>query len=57
MKRSLLIGCCLGLFLGAASASEVTHLARFADLHGDAVVFTYEDDLWLTDLSGGDADV
>jgi len=28
---------------------------RYADVHGDAIVFTYEDDLWLAPASGGDA--
>ena len=28
---------------------------RWADIHGDTVVFTYEDDLWLVSANGGDA--
>jgi tricorn protease len=28
---------------------------RHADVHGDTIVFTYEDDLWLVPASGGDA--
>ncbi|MFO7652778.1 MAG: S41 family peptidase [Candidatus Krumholzibacteriia bacterium] len=31
------------------------HLMRHADIHGDRIVFTYEDDLWLVDARGGDA--
>ena len=51
----LLLGFCLLVSATAAGASEVTHLMRFADLHGDLVVFTYEGDLWLADVGGGDA--
>nr|MBP7620064.1 PD40 domain-containing protein [Gemmatimonadales bacterium] len=32
-----------------------THLARFADIHGDSIVFTYEGDLWLVPAQAGDA--
>jgi tricorn protease len=38
----------------AASAAE-SHLMRYADIHGDQIVFTYEDDLWLVDATGGTA--
>lgn len=31
------------------------YVMRFADVAGDQVVFTYEDDLWLAPLEGGDA--
>ncbi|MFH0981724.1 MAG: S41 family peptidase [Planctomycetota bacterium] len=31
------------------------HLMRFADVHGDRIVFTYENDLWLVSTEGGDA--
>ena len=55
MKRMLLLGLCALAMANAAGASEITHLMRFADLHGDMVVFTYEGDLWLADTGGGDA--
>ncbi len=32
-----------------------THLMRFADVHHDKIVFTYEDDLWLASTEGGPA--
>ena len=32
-----------------------THLMRLADVHGDQIVFTYEDDLWIVSTNGGDA--
>jgi tricorn protease len=35
--------------------AEEAHLMRWADVHEDAVVFTYEDDLWLIPTAGGDA--
>ncbi|MBI5709833.1 MAG: PD40 domain-containing protein [Candidatus Eisenbacteria bacterium] len=38
-----------------ASALAASHLMRFADVHGDQVVFTYEGDLWLASTAGGDA--
>jgi tricorn protease len=37
-----------------AQAGE-SHLMRLADVHGDQVVFTYEDDLWTASTRGGDA--
>ncbi len=38
-----------------SGADDEAHLMRWADVHGDTVVFTYEDDLWLVSASGGDA--
>jgi tricorn protease len=32
-----------------------SHLMRYADVHQDQIVFTYEDDLWLVSTDGGDA--
>lgn len=46
------------LFLACFTTSAVradSRLMRFADVHGDKVVFTYEDDLWLAPTAGGDA--
>ena len=37
------------------SAQAESHLMRFADVHDDQVVFTYEDDLWRASTSGGSA--
>lgn len=39
----------------ALAQTAPTHLMRFADVRGDAVVFTYEGDLWLAPTAGGDA--
>ncbi len=55
MKRMLLLGLCALTAAAVAGAGEITHLMRFADLHGDQVVFTYENDLWIADANGGDA--
>ncbi len=52
--RFLALGAALWAF--AALAQEVPrHLMRYADIHGDEVVFTYEGDLWLASAQGGDA--
>lgn len=49
-----------GLVLSALLANGCvvhaqSHLMRYADVHKDAIVFTYEDDLWLVGADGGDA--
>ena len=48
-----------GLVLAAATlvvvARAESHLMRFADVRGDQIVFTYEDDLWRVSTSGGPA--
>src|SRR5580765_1180563 len=44
----------LALFLTSAAFAE-SHLMRFADIHEDKIVFTYEGDLWLVPSAGGDA--
>jgi tricorn protease len=38
-----------------ANGEESTRLLRFPDLHGDQVIFTFADDVWLTTTSGGAA--
>jgi tricorn protease len=43
-------------FAALAQADDrVRHLMRWADVRGDTVVFTYEDDLWLAPTAGGTA--
>jgi len=37
----------------AAVAAEPSHLMRYADIHRDWIVFTYEEDLWLVPATGG----
>jgi len=44
---------CVSLFTSMAVAES--HLMRYADVHGDKVIFTYEGDLWLAPTAGGDA--
>lgn len=44
-----------GMSTVAPAADAPAHLMRWADVHGDTIVFTYEDDLWLVAASGGDA--
>ena len=41
--------------LSAQTATELPRFVRWPDIHGDQVVFTYEDDLWLGSLQGGPA--
>ncbi len=47
----------LGMVCAVATASNAgeARLMRWADVHDDAIVFTYEDDLWLVPVTGGDA--
>ena len=33
----------------------IRHLMRYADVHEDLIVFTWEDDLWLVSTEGGEA--
>jgi tricorn protease len=42
-------------FTVANRALAESHLMRFADIHQDKIVFTYEGDLWLVTATGGDA--
>jgi tricorn protease len=39
----------------ATTAHAESHLMRMADVHGNQVVFTYENDLWLASTEGGAA--
>ncbi len=44
------------LFVGtAAFAGTPARFMQYPDIHGDAVVFTYEGDLWLVPAAGGQA--
>ncbi|MFQ5412620.1 MAG: hypothetical protein ACE5EC_09985 [Phycisphaerae bacterium] len=36
-------------------AAAESHLMRYADVHDQEIVFTYEGDLWRVSVSGGDA--
>ena len=46
-----------GVILAAAATTGAaqSHLMRYADVHEDRIVFTYEGDLWLVPAAGGDA--
>ena len=39
----------------APLAAVESHLMRFADVHENRIVFTYEGDLWIAPAAGGDA--
>jgi len=45
----------LATLFTSASAGAQSHLMRYADVHGDRIVFTYEGDLWIASTEGGDA--
>jgi tricorn protease len=59
MYRSALCALALLLMLpdagAAGTASVESHLMRYADVHENQIVFTYEDDLWLVSTAGGEA--
>ncbi len=55
MKRRLPLLVLILLVACASIAPAATHLMRYAHIHGDLIVFTYENDLWLVDADGGDA--
>ena len=56
-SRHLLTGLLFFAAFGlcAFAQSGESHLMRYADIHGDQIVFTYEGDLWLASARGGDA--
>ncbi|RIK66632.1 MAG: hypothetical protein DCC65_08785 [Planctomycetota bacterium] len=43
------------IVLAACLEAGANHLMRFADVHDDRVVFTYEGDVWIAPVAGGDA--
>jgi tricorn protease len=43
------------IVLTATAGAQEAHLMRWADVHRDTIIFTYEDDLWLVPAAGGDA--
>jgi tricorn protease len=43
------------LYPAAPTLGADAHLMRYADVHHDHIVFTYEDDLWLVSTDGGPA--
>jgi tricorn protease len=43
------------LLLASPALAGDARLMRHADVHGEMIVFTYEDDLWLVSTAGGDA--
>ncbi len=53
MRAILVLGAVL--MISVVAVADDAHLMRWADVHGDTVVFTYEDDLWLVSAAGGDA--
>jgi tricorn protease len=56
VRRALLLLLSVSALSAAAvAATEESHLMRYADVHLDRIVFTFEDDLWLVPTTGGDA--
>ncbi len=60
MNRLILVFLCLTLLAVAgtpvvAADNGPSYVMRFADVSADQIVFTYEDDLWLVPVAGGDA--
>ncbi len=58
MKRLLLISLLLPSLIGTtalAADPAPGYVLRYADVNADQIVFTYEDDLWLVPVTGGDA--
>ncbi len=59
MKRLIpaLVLCVLGAASWSAAADDAApgYVMRYADVGGGHVVFTYEDDLWLVPVAGGEA--
>ena len=53
--RRILPALVLVLALGLPAWAATSHLMRYADVHGEQIVFTYEGDLWLVAASGGSA--
>lgn len=45
----------IGMVVPATPAASATKLLRYADIHGDRVVFTHGGDLWLASSDGGRA--
>ncbi len=55
IRSVVLAACILAAGILAGAQTPPSHLMRFADVHGDAVVFTYEGDLWRVPSAGGNA--
>jgi tricorn protease len=57
MKRRTLLLAALFLAAGLFTFAQKgeSHLMRYADIHGNSIVFTYEGDLWRVPATGGDA--
>ncbi len=56
VKRGLLVlALVVVLVSGAAHAVEESRLLRFPDVHGDKIVFSYGEDLWIVPSDGGTA--
>jgi len=55
MFKNFTCGLFLSLLAVSAGATPATHLMRWPDASDTHVVFTYEDDLFIAEISGGDA--
>ncbi|MCH8967432.1 MAG: PD40 domain-containing protein, partial [Planctomycetes bacterium] len=52
VQRTLMV---VAVLMTAGTARAQSHLMRYADVHEDKIVFTYEGDLWRVSTQGGDA--
>ncbi len=50
-----LVSLAAGLAVADTPAQAPGYVMRYADVSSDQIVFTYEDDLWLVPISGGEA--
>ena len=55
MTRTTLLLVTLVLATSWSAHAQESHLMRFADVSASQIVFTFEDDLWLVPISGGEA--
>jgi tricorn protease len=55
-RPTLVLPLLITLAAAVASAADAPgYVMRYADVSADRIVFTYEDDLWLVPVTGGDA--
>jgi tricorn protease len=51
--KQLILAALLVALTSLNATADEGHLMRYANIHGDWIVFTYEDDLWLVPQDGG----
>ena len=55
MIRTTLVLLVVALLAPCLAQAQQSHLMRYADVSSSQIVFTFEDDLWLVPISGGEA--